>query len=376
MLFWLTVIAIVLLLSFILKVKYHFIIWLFLALLGAFRYRVGTDYVTYENIFNNISTGGEELLLEIGYYYLIELVSSMGGNAQMLFFLTFTLTTYLYYNSFRYYMKYINHKSYMLIVLFIFLFLLYFFSLTIVRQALAIAIFFYATRYIIEKKPIYYFILILVATTIHFSVFIMLPLYYIIMKKFSKKFIFLFLIISFLFLIINPLDYIYIILSSFGIPYARFFETTLYSDVLSSQFKIILTITTTIFILVFMNFLNRDNKLENMTFNFMLFFILIRMIAIHMDVFNRLSNGFKPFIILFIIFIIIKMINKYIKAKSLIIVSSITLLVMISIIVTIERSSRNGSFNHYAMNLSLMGKDKHIVQVYGNHEDYKKGIEK
>lgn len=48
------------------------------------------------------------------------------------------------------------------------------------RQYLAVAILFAATHFIIEKKPIRYFLIVILATTIHNTAIIMIPLYFIV----------------------------------------------------------------------------------------------------------------------------------------------------------------------------------------------------
>lgn len=65
-----------------------------------------------------------------------------------------------------------------------------------IRQCLAVCICFYALRYILERKPIKYVLLILLAMSIHITAAIMLPVYFIaIAKPWKKKMWFLILIL-------------------------------------------------------------------------------------------------------------------------------------------------------------------------------------
>lgn len=70
------------------------------------------------------------------------------------------------------------------------------------RQSIAIMIFFYSIKFIIERKPLHYFGYILLASMFHSSVIIMIPAYYLIKIGFNKKTILILYTLS-LFLIGN-----------------------------------------------------------------------------------------------------------------------------------------------------------------------------
>lgn len=71
----------------------------------------------------------------------------------------------------------------------------FFFSLSAVRQTMAIAIFFYAIQFIIKKQFIYYLAAVIIASLFHLSAFVLIPLYFLNRFKYnSKLFIFIYLV--------------------------------------------------------------------------------------------------------------------------------------------------------------------------------------
>lgn len=56
----------------------------------------------------------------------------------------------------------------------------------LVRQMMAVSIFLYATKYILEKKALFYFLSIFLASLFHFSALILIPFYYFADKNISK----------------------------------------------------------------------------------------------------------------------------------------------------------------------------------------------
>lgn len=154
-------------------------LWLFIAfftLICALRGRTGVDTVAYVYIFKNGFFSGDTTSLngEWGFYYLSDFIAnnhihySVGlgicGFVQILFITKGIL-------------PYKSLLCYFPIVLFggtLFL------GMTnAVRQMMAAAIFFYAIKFIVDKKIIYYSISILVASLFHHSALILLPLYFI-----------------------------------------------------------------------------------------------------------------------------------------------------------------------------------------------------
>lgn len=160
------------------------IISLVLIVFSGFREGVGTDFNMYKNIFYNIDNLDGYYLgeIETGYILLNKFIYSMYSDHRLLFIITSTVIIGLICISI---MRY--SKNYLLsILLFICLGYLHS-SFNGVRQYIALAIFIYSIRFIINKKVKSYLIFILVASLFHKTILITLPLYFINKIKFNKK---------------------------------------------------------------------------------------------------------------------------------------------------------------------------------------------
>lgn len=156
--------------------KYLWYYVIFFALVCALRGRTGVDTLAYVHSFKKGFLDGniENVNGEWGFYYLCEFISknhihfSFGlgicGFVQI-FFITKGILPYK------------SLLCYLPIVLFGGV--LFLGMCNAIRQMMAAAIFFYAVRFIVNKKPFYYVISIFVATLLHHSALMLLPLYFI-----------------------------------------------------------------------------------------------------------------------------------------------------------------------------------------------------
>jgi len=156
-----------------------FSVYLYIA--GA-RYFVGTDYRTY--LMNQIPQalyGRTESQFDVEFLYkqLIKLGMSF-GSYQWIFVLTHLIILYFVF-------RYIwDRSSDYSLAIFILLFSTFFhFSLNGMRQAIATAIFLFATKFITKEEPLKYFALIILATLFHKSAFIYLLFYFLKYIKFN-----------------------------------------------------------------------------------------------------------------------------------------------------------------------------------------------
>lgn len=143
------------------------------------RYNVGYDYGTYYNLIVNESheliwllfSPLSALIAEIAIYY----------HSPQLLFIIFGIPTYiLIFSTFKKY-----SSRYALSVL-MFLSLDYFGTLSTIRQALAVAITFYAFRYVKEKKILKYSLFIALASLFHTSAIIAIIIYWLPRLQFNK----------------------------------------------------------------------------------------------------------------------------------------------------------------------------------------------
>lgn len=155
-------------------------------LVAALRYRVGTDYSVYLNLQVPEIMSGDYHRVELFYRYLIQFAAYLldGRSYQMIFVLTHLLIILFIFASVRR-----LSWDYRWSVLILFLTGWYNFSLNIMRQCIAIAIFLYALRYIMEKKPIRYFIAITIALMFHTTAVLFYPVYFAGLIRLKKRYI-------------------------------------------------------------------------------------------------------------------------------------------------------------------------------------------
>lgn len=148
---------------------------------AALRSFVGTDYMHY--LYNKVP-----LILsgnssdEFGFQLLTLFSMNILGHYQWLVAIMAFLTLFAFFSSWLRF----SEKIYLSILIFVSTGFFYF-SLNGMRQALAIAIFFFAVRYIINRKPLRYCFAILLASTIHLSALIFFPFYILAQVKLKKK---------------------------------------------------------------------------------------------------------------------------------------------------------------------------------------------
>lgn len=129
---------------------------------------------------------------EYGYFLWEILVSQVTANRYIFILLSSLLMYFLYYKAFR---KYINDYPLAAIV---FLGLFFYFSITYMRQALAVGIVWQGIKYIYERKAIKFFLIVALAYSFHNSALVFAVAYFIPIKKYSKKTILYFLMLCLL----------------------------------------------------------------------------------------------------------------------------------------------------------------------------------
>lgn len=139
---------------------------------------VGNDYANYYTYYNNIASGrGQDV--EIGYKLINIFVARTGLGFQWVYFITcFIAYTLLIFCIRKYSQNYA--LSYLLFFSGGFFFLL---GLNQIRQFVAVGCVFYAFQFIENKKPLFYFALVIIGGLFHVTAYIMLPFYFILGKK-------------------------------------------------------------------------------------------------------------------------------------------------------------------------------------------------
>lgn len=159
----------------------------------------GLDYMNYLNFYNYILKYDDFSLYlkrnEFGWDYLNYIFASIYIPAEFFFGIITALIMIFFIKG--------AEKFYYLVPLMILLLLIsgnYFTTYNTIRQALAVMIFFYSIKFILENNFIYYVFWIAVAYLFHSSALVMLPAFFLRYIQFNQKSVFILYIFSLLFL--------------------------------------------------------------------------------------------------------------------------------------------------------------------------------
>ena len=153
---------------------------LILIAVAGLRYETGGDWPNYQSLFTYTPTlrhfdffhNEMHRYCEIGFCVLCSLIKTLGGNIQTLFFVVCAINITLITCALCRYTKY------PVLGLLCYYGILYFsLEMIYIRQAMAVAICFWAIHYIVDRCPIRYVVWILVACSLHRIAIVMLLLY-------------------------------------------------------------------------------------------------------------------------------------------------------------------------------------------------------
>lgn len=156
-----------------------FLCWLIF--IAGFRYMIGWDYESYINIFSKPESF--QLILEPAILFFVNMLSDMGFTYQGLFLLHSLLTLFFIYRGCSYYTK----KPAFPLVMYALLPMFYWSSLGIIRQALAVSIIFWGSKYIVENKFVKYLIVVVVASTVHYSAVFCIVTYFLVNREYKRS---------------------------------------------------------------------------------------------------------------------------------------------------------------------------------------------
>ena len=257
--------------------------FVFLSALSGFRYGVGTDFFEYKRYFNLLEQG-QTVPTDTGFIYLGRLVSAFNLNSQALFLVFSVVTIGFIYFGLKYYIK-DNYllKPVLYIIIIIFTFIP---SMNGVRQSLAAAIMFYASRYIIEKKLVPFICLILLATLFHPSSLIFIIIYFVANKNFSRITLFGGILISFILVNFGVITNIFeLVLTNFYfLDVGGYINNYLYSSYNNREVSYgIVFYINVILLLIFITFKNKFISSEKNLLAFNLFYLYILIYILSMD---------------------------------------------------------------------------------------------
>ncbi len=265
------------------KAYLSFFVFIVLWLVAGLRYETGVDWRSYTSYIKSAQTLSELFRnpnlfsFEPGFVLLCSFVKSIGGEAQVLFFIVASVNTVLLYKSIKFY------TSKYAMPLFVYFCIQYFLlDMSGFRQSLAVNIFFFSIRYIINKEALKYFLVTLTACMFHSSAIFLFPLYFIINKRFSTTALTVFSIVGMIMFVCNIkwIGFILAILSQLGSGSIIAIKIAMYS---ADAWNMSRSLGLGFFMNVFMVFavLNTRSKMEQFKYHNTIVNIFIINIAIY-----------------------------------------------------------------------------------------------
>lgn len=324
--------------SFVWNRKHIFIIIIFF-IIGASRPVIqDTDNASYVEFYQYIKYFGELPVYlqrkETGYAILNILFAKVFNLPYYIFFGFLTALTWGVYTISSYRYQFLLPWMLFFAICSGFLF----WSFNGIRQSLAIVIFFYSIKFIIERKIIFYTLTLLVASLFHLSVLLLLPLYFLVGIRFNRNF-WLIVYVSSLFLMAS--DFLNAAITKIFtqffqlIPYFQSYEQYTVSDsfLVSRQASatdtglgVILNVFITLFIIFFSNrTLIRFPSLSFYLFLFS-FSAVISNLFFSIELIGRLLSYFLPLFSLLMAATIYSLNRKYSKLVFIIFFIIYTLL--------------------------------------------------
>jgi hypothetical protein len=160
-------------------------------LVAGLRYETGVDWRVYTSMFedtppiNEISDPLGRVLIfssiDYGYCIFISVVKSIHGSIQAVFFIISLIGSIFVYKSVKIY-----SDGRIMSMLLYFSLLFFILDMSGLRQGFALSIFFYSLQYVYKRKFWPYLVLLLLAGSFHWSAYLLIPLYFLISKRFSN----------------------------------------------------------------------------------------------------------------------------------------------------------------------------------------------
>ena len=137
-----------------------------------------------------LSTGYDLFSTEWGFLMFNQLVGFVSLNRYVFIFIATCVVYTLLFISIK---RYCRNYPFAVIV---FLGLWFFFTFTYLRQVMAATIGWLAIKYVIDRKPIQFFLIVFIAFTFHNSAIVLAPLYFVPARKFDPVFVFFALVVA------------------------------------------------------------------------------------------------------------------------------------------------------------------------------------
>ncbi|MDA3057748.1 EpsG family protein [Campylobacter sp. VBCF_05 NA6] len=347
--------------------KYKFIPWIMIGFMLTFRYKIGTDYLNYSEIYDEIASG-YRTDYDFFHMFLVNFTEYYDFNQQFIFAIYAILTMIFLYKFCNYYFSNKIEFTYLTLTIFLLLFIK---LADQMRAFLAISIFLYSTKFIINKNIFKYLICCILTFLIHKSAIIILPMYFILNIKYNKI-LFSAIIVAICVIPFIPTNIVVSAIEkilSIGnfTKYLNYINSNNFAEFTSIVSKIIFVIYFFIFLL-FHKIYNKNDKKEILFFNGLLVYLLIKSVQFHMNMLGRVSTYFILFNYIFLVLLYIHFYKKILQ-KKVVAFFMVFALNLIAINNTYKYYQEYSAAQQFSFNFSIISKNNMIFQIFGNHED-------
>lgn len=267
-----------------------------LIVISGFRYKSGTDFHTYTEIYMLAPKTNLSDATDIGFLIICKILNRISLDPQLMFLVTSIIINILIVNTLR--KKSTSYELSMWLYINTFA---YYSTFNGVRQWVAAAIVFSGSEYLFKRNFKKYLIVVILASLIHASAIVMLVIYFIVNSKpFSLRN--LFIIISFIgaiFLYIPFVNLLFKLLQ--GTQYAYYFNVVKDSTNGVNPIRIIVYLLPVILFALFYKKLNKKKDKEiDIIFNLCIIGSLIMLLSVKQVFFARLIFYFDVYYLLLI----------------------------------------------------------------------------
>ncbi|MEI1704045.1 EpsG family protein [Acinetobacter baumannii] len=155
-----------------------------LVLFAGLRGNIEPDYLNYKDIYDNAKMD-INIGVEPAFFYFNKFVAYWGGNFQWVILLMALFSITLKINFFLN-----NSKNFAFSILIYYCSMFFLYDFIAIRQALAMAFFMISIPYLIERKFFPYLCFVALASLVHISALVLLPLFFFIHYSYNKVFLY------------------------------------------------------------------------------------------------------------------------------------------------------------------------------------------
>ncbi|KXS42119.1 MAG: hypothetical protein AWU54_1415 [Candidatus Frackibacter sp. T328-2] len=261
-------------------------ILIFITIMIGLRYGVGKDYFSYKAVFN---LRYNEFVYEPIYSFLMYFIKIQFDKFHYLTFIMILFSNMFLYCGLK---KRKIERNYLILSIFIYSSNMALVFMNLIRQSVSVSIFFYASKFIEERKFIKYLICIIIGAGFHSSILLLLPLYFTKDIRISKYKFFILIIFSYI-LVYTKLSQTILNFIAYRVPmFSKYYN---HSYIFNENINILSfgVLLNVIFIFILYYFTNEDKN--NLDVNYYLIGIIINVLAISSFMFDRIGIYFFIF---------------------------------------------------------------------------------